>query len=98
MRTRLAISAFLLVPAVAAGYMAWISWRADDDGKWLFGVFSLFFLLAAAAPFLPAPRKKPDAGSMTTGFAPHWALLFAVLALLAAVLAGIIAAVVRWLG
>lgn len=97
MRTRIVISALLLVPAVAAGYMAWISWRADDDGKWIFVAFTAVFVIPAlAAPF---PRKQPAPGkSAETRFAPHWALMFAVLALLAAALAGIIAAVVRWLG
>ncbi|MSU53845.1 MAG: hypothetical protein EXS41_10735, partial [Opitutaceae bacterium] len=37
-----------LLPAGGAGYMTWLSWQAGDSGKWLFGVFTLFFLALAA--------------------------------------------------
>ncbi len=97
MRTRLIISAVLLVPAVAASYMAWISWRAGDDGKWLFGVFGLFFLLMAAAPFLPSPAKKKEEEPAGTRFVSHWFMMLAILVVVVIVMAQIVTAVVRWL-
>ena len=71
MKPRILLAAVFLVIGLAAGWMTWLMWRADEDGKWLFGVFAAFFLLLAAAPFLPRPKKK-KAESLNTRFVPAW--------------------------
>jgi hypothetical protein len=87
----------LALPGFAAGYMTWLCWRNDDDGKWIFAAFTAIFAIPAIAALFPRAQPKPEKPAETR-FAPHWALMFATLALLAAALAGIIAGVVRWLG
>ncbi len=73
-----------LLPAAGAGYMTWLSWRAGDDGKWLFGVFTAFFLILGAAPFLAKAKRSPppDQAPANTRFVPHWFMLIAMLVLL----------------
>ncbi len=87
--SRILLAAVFLVIGLAAGGMTWLMARADEDSKWLFGVFAAFFLLLSAAPFLPAPKKK-KAESLNTRFVPVWqmegmillAVLFLALALI----------------
>jgi len=57
---RAILAAVFLLLGLAAGWMAWLTWRAGEEGQWLFGVFAAFFLILAAAPFLPAPKKEPS--------------------------------------
>ncbi|HTQ30075.1 MAG TPA: hypothetical protein VMI53_02595 [Opitutaceae bacterium] len=89
MKGRSILAAIFLLIGLAAGWMTWLMARADEDSKWLFGVFAAFFLLLAAAPFLPRPKKK-KAESLNTRFVPAWqmegmiflAVLFLALALI----------------
>ena len=71
MKPRILLAAVFLVIGLAAGGMTWLMWRADEDSKWLFGVFAAFFLLLSAVPFLPRPKKK-KAESIGTRFVPAW--------------------------
>ena len=89
------IAAIFLIPAIASGYMTWLSWRAGDDGKWLFGVFTLFSLLLGISPLLPElkPKKPPEAAS--TRFAPHWVMMLAILLMIGVAVAAIIGAILR---
>ena len=96
MKGRRILAAVFLLPAIAGGYMTWLLWRAGDDGKWLFGVFSLFFLALAAAPLVPEFKKKPPPEpSPDTRFAPHWFMLLAILVLLGVAVAAIVGAILR---
>ncbi len=96
MKGRWIWSVFFLLPTGGAGYMTWMSWQANDDGKWLFGVFALFFLCLALAPFLPkAKPTEPTPPSTSTHFVPHWFMLLAGLALVVTVLVTIISAILR---
>ena len=81
MKTRWLVSVLFLIPAAGAGYITWLSWCSGDDGKWLFGVFTAFFLVLSAAPFLPKSKRPPplDAPSTGTRFVPHWFMLLAFL-------------------
>lgn len=86
MKVRWIIAVALLIPATGAGYMTWLSWMAGEDSKWFFGVIAGFFLLMAAAPFLPAGKSKPKPEpepSPNTRFAPHWAMMLVILAMAA---------------
>ena len=93
MKRRWLLSAFFLLPALGAGYMTLLSWRTGDDGKWLFGVFTVFFVGLASAPHLPAlkPKRPPDPPT-STRFVPHWFMLLAMLAAALAILATIVGA------
>ena len=96
MNGRRILAAVFLLPALAAGYMTWLSWQAGDDGKWLFGVFAVFFLLLAAAPVLPQPKAKPQADASTaTRFGPHWFMILAVIFVLGTVIIAIISAYLK---
>lgn len=95
MIARLILVVVFLIPALASAYMAWLTWRAGDDGRWLFGVFTLFFLLLAAAPLMPKLRRKPSVETTSTRFVPHWFMMLAVLAFVVAVLAAIVGAFLR---
>ncbi|MDP2137157.1 MAG: hypothetical protein Q8J74_04835 [Candidatus Didemnitutus sp.] len=90
---RLILVVAFLIPAVASAYMIWLTWRADDDGKWLFTVFFVFFLFLAASPILPKfvfqPKPEPVSTS-TTRFVPHWFMLLAVLVVLVVILMAIV--------
>ncbi len=93
MKGRWIISVIFLLPAGGAGYMTWLSGQAGDDGKWLFGVFTLFFLLLAAAPFAPKFKRqsKPEPPP-TTRFVPHWFMLLAILVIVLSMIAAIVGA------
>jgi zinc transporter ZupT len=95
MNRRWVWSAFFLLPALVAGYIAWLSWRAGDDGKWMFSVFAGFFLVLAAAPFIPASRRPPPEAAPATRFVPHWFMLLAVLLFAVMILLAIIGAILR---
>jgi hypothetical protein len=83
MKGRAVLAAVFFVGGLAAGGMAWLTWRAGGDGKWLFGVFAAFFLILAAAPILPALKdKKTPVEASGTRFAPAWWLPVAFLILL----------------
>ncbi len=98
MKARWIIAVALLIPATGAGYMTWLSWMAGEDNKWFFGVIAGFFLLMAAAPFLPAGKSKPKPEpepSPNTRFVPHWFMLLAVLVLVLSIILAIVGAVLR---
>jgi len=91
MKRRWLLSAFFLLPAIGAGYMTLLSWRTGEDGKWLFGVFTAFFLGLASAPHLPVLKSKPPPDQPTsTRFVPHWFMLLAMIAAALAILATIV--------
>lgn len=91
MTGRRILAAVFLLPALGAGYMTWVTWRAGDSGQWLFGVFAVFFLLLTVALLGPEIKRpaKPEP-SPDTRFAPHWFLLLAMLIVMAGLLAAII--------
>ena len=91
----LLLCAFFLLPALAAGYMTWLTWRAGDDSRWLFGVCTLFFLLLAAAPLMPKLRSKPPVQTASTRFVPHWFMMLAALVFVVSILAAIVGAILR---
>jgi hypothetical protein len=73
MKTRTFLATFFLLIGLVAGWMTWLTWRAGEDSRWLFGVFTAFFLVFAAAPFLPASeKKKEDKEVPNTRFVPAW--------------------------
>jgi hypothetical protein len=71
MKGRTVFSAVFSLFGLAAGWMAWLTERAGEGGQWLFGVFATFFLVLAAALFLPASKKKPTE-VRGTRFVPAW--------------------------
>lgn len=83
----------LLIPAIISGYLTWLLWRAGDSGKWFFGVFTVFFLLLAAAPILPKLRSKPPKEPTFRGFVPHWYMMGAALVLVGGIIFALIAAI-----
>jgi hypothetical protein len=90
MKAKWGVAILLAIPAVVAGYLAWLLWRAKEDGRWLFAVFAAFFLVASVAPFFPASRRqetKEVAGTRLAGawVLPFYLLLFGGLLILAAV-------------
>jgi MFS family permease len=87
-RTILA-AGFLLI-SLAAGWMAWMMWRAGEDSKWVFGVFAVFFFIFAAAAFLPAPKKEPKK-VLNTRFVPAWQMEGMILLALLAIVASVVA-------
>ncbi|SDS50663.1 hypothetical protein [Opitutus sp. GAS368] len=94
MKGRWILAGVFLLPALGAGYMTFLMWRAGDSGRWLFGVFTLFFLALAAMPLLPKPKPKPVTFTGTR-FVPHWFMMLAVLAVAAIIGAAIIGAIFR---
>lgn len=96
MNGRRILAAVFLLPALGAGYMAWVMWRAGDSGQWLFGVFAVFFLLLPVALLMPKSKRpaKPESSSGTR-FAPHWFMLLAMLVVMAGLLAAIITVIRR---
>jgi hypothetical protein len=79
-KVRWAVAALFALPSIAAGYMAWLLWRANDEGRWMFMVFAAFFLVLSASPFLPSgTRQKKNEGAAATRFAPAWVLPFYLL-------------------
>lgn len=93
MSGRRIIAAIFLLPAIGSGYLTWLLWQAGDSGKWLFLVFTVFFLLLAATPILPKLKSKPPPESTSTRFGPHWFMMLAALVLLGCIILGLIAAV-----
>lgn len=88
------LAAVFLLPAIAGGYMTWLMWRAGDDGKWMFGVFTVFFLLLTVAPLVPEFRKKPPPEpSPNTRFVPHWFMLLAFLAVIGVIVLAVVNAI-----
>ena len=75
--------------------MTWLMWRAGDDGKWMFGVFTVFFLLLTGAPLVPEFREKPPEPSPNTRFVPHWFMLLAMLVVLGTIILAIAGAILR---
>ncbi len=94
MKGRRILAAVFLLPALGAGYMTLMMWQAGDSGKWLFGVFALFFLALAVAPLLPKPKPKPEALAGTR-FVSHWFMMLAILVLVGCIILGIIGAILR---
>ncbi len=94
MNGRKILAAIFLLLAMASGYMTWLMGRAGDDGKWLFGVFAIFFLLLTVAPLVPEFKKKlPPEPSPNTRFGPHWYMMGAALVLVGCIILGLIAAI-----
>jgi hypothetical protein len=92
---RILAGVFLLIAGIAA-YMTWLCWREGNDGKWLFGVFTMFFLLLGAAPLMPkASHKSQPEPATSTRFVPHWFMMLAVLVLLLTFILGIVGALRR---
>jgi hypothetical protein len=87
---RLILAAVSLLIGLAAGWMAWLTWRAGEDGKWLFIVFAAFFLFLATASFFPAAKKKPEVVS-NTRFIPAWQMEGMILLALLAIIASVVA-------
>jgi len=96
MKTRWLVPVIFLLPATGAGYMTWLSWEAGEDSKWFFGVFTVFFLLIATVPFLPALKSNSSPEpSPNTRFVPHWFMLLAILAMAAVAVLAVVTAVLR---
>jgi len=92
MKGRAILAAIFLLIGLAAGWMVWLTWRAGEDGKWLFGVFAAFFLVFAAAPFLPASKKKQEPEKvLNTRFVPAWQMEGMILLALLAIVASVVA-------
>jgi hypothetical protein len=96
MHGRRILAAIFLLPALGAGYMTWVTWRAGDSGQWLFGVFAVFFLFLPIALLRPkSTRQAKPEPSPDTRFAPHWFMLLAMLVVMAGLLAAIITVIRR---
>ena len=80
MRAKWAVAALFTLPTIGAGYMAWLLWRANEDGRWLFMVFTAFFLILSASPFVPMSwRQTKEKEVVNTRFAGAWVLPFYLL-------------------
>jgi uncharacterized membrane protein YeaQ/YmgE (transglycosylase-associated protein family) len=91
-KIRIILSAVFLLIGLPAGWLAWRMWQADDEGKWLFGVFAAFFLFLAAAPFLPASKKKKEPRNvLATRFVPAWQMEGMILLALLGIVASVVA-------
>lgn len=96
MNARRWLAGLLLLVAAPAGYLTWLLWRTGDSGRWLFGVFTLFFLLLAVAALLPEVRSKEKPEPVTaTRFVPHWFMLLAIAVFVLAILAALAGALLR---
>jgi hypothetical protein len=92
MKGRAMLSAVFLLIGLPAGWLAWMMWQADDEGKWVFAVFAAFFFFLAAAPFLPASKKKDEPGKVSaTRFVPAWQMEGMILLALLAIVASVVA-------
>jgi hypothetical protein len=89
-KARTILSAVFLLIGLAAGWMAWLMWRAGEDSKWVFGVFAACFLVLATAPFLPASKKEPKK-VLNTRFVPAWQMEGMILLALLAIVASVVA-------
>jgi len=93
-KVRWLLMVLLLVPAVAAGYITVVTWQGDDDSKWVFGVFTVFFLSLALIPLVPPskrPKSRPE--TLNTRFVPHWFLEGAIVVVVVVVLASLLRAI-----
>ncbi len=92
MKGRAILSAVFLLIGLAAGWMAWLTWRAGEESKWLFAVFAAFFLVLAVAPFLPASKKKkePSEKVLNTRFVPAWQTEGMLLLVLVVIVASVV--------
>ena len=90
MKGRAILAAVFLLIGLTAGWMAWLTWRAGEESKWLFAVFAVFFLLLATAPFLPAPQKEPKKVSPTR-FVPAWQMEGMILLFVLLLVLGLVA-------
>ena len=96
---RIWFMALFMTPALAAGYMAWLMWRANDDGKWLFIVFASFFLALGISPFLPKSRRQKEEEKVpTTRFAGAWVLPFWLMILVGALVLAVLGQIVKSMG
>ncbi len=93
MKARHLLALLFALPAVGSAYLAWLLWRENDSGKWLFLVFAAFFGLLAATPWLPKGKPKPAPTS--TRFVPHWFMMLAILVVVGVVFAAIVSSVWR---
>ncbi len=83
MKPKLILLIFL-IPGLVAAYMAWITWQAQDEGKWFFTAFALVFLVPLAVGLFR--RKPPPEKQFTpTRFTPYWFMMIAALILLGVV-------------
>lgn len=96
MKPKLILLIFLL-PGLASAYMAWITWRAQDDGKWIFTAFALVFLVPFVAGLFPR-KPPPEPEHSGTKFVPHWYLMLATLILLGVVVVAVVAGLRRLFG
>jgi hypothetical protein len=90
MKGRTFLAAVFLLVGLAAGWMTWLTWRAGEDSKWVFGVFAVFFFIFATAPFLAAPKKEPKK-ALNTRFVPAWQMEGMILLALLAIVASVVA-------
>jgi hypothetical protein len=54
MKAKWVIAVLFILPTIGAGYLAWLLWRENQDGRWLFTVVTFFLFVMSFAPFLPA--------------------------------------------
>lgn len=93
MKGRTILAAIFLLPAIVSGYMTRLMWQAGDSGKWLFGVFTLFFVLLTLTPILPKLRPPQPKPITSTRFVPHWFMMLAVLVVLGTIILAIVNAI-----
>jgi Ca2+/Na+ antiporter len=92
MKARMVFAGVFLLIGLAAGWMAWLTWQADEDSKWLFAVLAAFFLVLAAVLFLPTPKKKNEPRKvLSTRFVPAWQLEGMILLVLLAIVTSVVA-------
>ncbi len=97
MTARLILMVVFVIPALGSAYMTWLTWRAGDDGKWLFTVFTVFFLLLAVSPILPKLRSKPKPEPANTRFVPHWFMMLAALVLIGTIVMAVVGGIISFL-
>lgn len=93
------ISSFFGACAIASFYLGVLADRAGDGGVYLFALIGLFFLIFCIATGLGASKRKNgmsninDGGTHqpgSSGFAPHWFMMGALILSALVVLATII--------
>ena len=90
MAARILFVVFLL-PALGSAYITWLTWQAGDSSKWLFTIFTCFFVMLAVTPLFPKSKKQPEA-TTSTRFVPHWFMMLAILVIVLSILAAIVGA------
>lgn len=86
MKRRWPLATLMAGCGVVAGYAAWVG---PNGGRWMFGVFALFFLGLAAVPFFPESRLAArPAATVETRFTSHWGIWLAVILLGVSLLLG----------